>query len=61
MHAEANAKRLEVVRDALPSTGRVGALNEFATTAASDEAFAKTARTLGLQLQIVRVARPSEI
>lgn len=61
MHAEAFAKRLEIMRDALPSTRRVGALNEFATTAASDDAFAATARTLGVQLQIVRVTAPSEI
>jgi putative ABC transport system substrate-binding protein len=61
MIAEENAKRLEVMRDALPSTRRVGALNEFATTTAWDEAVAATARTLGLQLQIVRVAAPSEI
>jgi len=61
MHAEANAKRLEVIRDALPSTRRVGTLTEFANTTAWDEAFAATARTLGLQLQIVRVAAPSEI
>ena len=61
MIAEENAKRLEVMRDALPSTRRVGALNEFATTTAWDEAVAATARTLGFQLQIVRVAAPSEI
>jgi putative ABC transport system substrate-binding protein len=61
MSAEANAKRLEVMRDALPSTRRVGAVNEFATTTAFDEAFVATTRTLGLQLQVVRVAAPSEI
>jgi putative ABC transport system substrate-binding protein len=61
MLAEADAKRFEVMRDALPSTRRVGALNEFATTTAWDEAFAATARTLGLQLKIVRVAAPSKI
>ncbi len=43
MLAEADAKRLEVMRDALPSTRRVGAVNEFATTTAWDEAISATA------------------
>lgn len=61
---ELDAKRLEALRDAAPSARRIGVLIGTARSEHSkrfDEALVDGARPLGLQLQIVRAATPSDI
>jgi putative tryptophan/tyrosine transport system substrate-binding protein len=58
---ELDAKRLEVLKEILPSARRFGLLSETGTTGpAGSQAIADTARALGVEIETVDVSGPTE-
>jgi putative tryptophan/tyrosine transport system substrate-binding protein len=61
LNTELSAKRLELLKEALPKVSRVAALREAVGGASSIQATATAARTLRVQLQIFELRDPNEL
>ena len=61
MSVELSAKRLEVLKEALPSISRMAALWNPASPVSHRQAAGEAARTLGVELRTIEVAAPDAI
>ncbi len=61
LNQELSAKRLELLKEALPKVSRVGVLREAVGGAASLRATEDAARSLGVRLRVIEVREPGEI
>jgi putative tryptophan/tyrosine transport system substrate-binding protein len=60
LNTELSAKRVELLREVLPSVARVAVLRDPATPSADVDATQAAARSLGLRPQILSASRPEE-
>lgn len=60
LNTELSAKRLELLKEAVPTASRVAVLREAVGGATAVRATEAAARTLGVRLQIMEVREPSE-
>jgi putative ABC transport system substrate-binding protein len=61
LSVELSAKRLELIKGALPAISRMAALWNPASPVSHRQAAAEPARTLGVELRTIEVAAPDEI